>query len=164
MDGDDAVVDLAGGAAVLPLDPRRLVAFLGTAGIIDDADTVFASVPAGNPLVQQVAHQVVVPAVEGEELLEGAHGDVLVQGDGFGRLAGQVGEQALDVASEVFAGGLAAEAIGEGGKEAFKLGPEAADLCGVHRCDPRKSLMNPHLRRSPTQSQAESSAVVLMSC
>jgi len=46
-------------------------------------------------------------------------------------------------------------------KAAAEQGPEAADLCGVHRCGPRKSLMNPHFHRPRARCQAESSAVVL---
>src|SRR5262249_16683721 len=132
VDGDDAVVHLAGGAAVLALDAGGLVPLLGAAAVVEDTDAVVAGVVAGDELLQPVAQAVVVPAVGAEELLQGADGDALVQGDGLGRLARQVGKQATDISREGLGGGPAREAVVEGGGEAVGQAPQPADVCGVH--------------------------------
>src|SRR5262249_53566321 len=132
VDGDDAVVHLAGGAAVLALDAGGLVPLLGAAAVVEDTDAVVAGVVAGDELLQPVAQPAVVPAVGAEELLQGADGDALVQGDGLGRLAGQVRQQAADISRQVRAGGAAREAVVEVGEEAVEHRPQPADLCGVH--------------------------------
>ena len=101
VDGDDAVVDLAQLAAVLPLHAGGLGALLARAGLIDDADgaqlVVGQGVRVGRRGVAGWCGPAVVPGVVVQELLEGADGGAGGQGDGLDRLARQVGEQAAAV-------------------------------------------------------------------
>ena len=51
MHGDNAVVLLAHGPAVLPLDARRLGPLLRVAGLVDQPDAVRAGVVSGDEVV-----------------------------------------------------------------------------------------------------------------
>src|SRR5262249_12067280 len=59
VDGDDAVVHLAGSAAVLALDARGLVPLLGAAAVVEGADAVLRGVVAGDELLKAVAQPAV---------------------------------------------------------------------------------------------------------
>src|SRR5262249_11519117 len=102
VDSDDAVLLLAGLAAPLALHARGVLALLDRSGLVDDADgpqvlcgqTVQG---VGDVALQDVAGPLEGPEVVLEELLEGAHGDSGVEGDGLAGLAVEVGEQAAAV-------------------------------------------------------------------
>src|SRR6266478_3564338 len=51
MHGDDAVLDLADAAAILPLHAGRFVAFLDGTGLVDDADAAERGMSGGQPLL-----------------------------------------------------------------------------------------------------------------
>src|SRR5207249_7089213 len=73
VDGDDAVVDLAGAAEVLALHAGGLVALLEAAGLVDDADGAGALGVCGagellaGVFAEAVADQAEVPGVVLEE-------------------------------------------------------------------------------------------------
>ena len=128
VDGDDAVVLLAGRAAVLVLHARRLVALLGHGGLVDAADDAQLvgrllargrQVLAGDATLDLVAHLPVVPAVVGEELLERADRTPAGQGDGLHALAGQVRQQPAGIGLEVLERGGGEEA-GSKAREVFR--------------------------------------------
>jgi hypothetical protein len=133
VDGDDAVLDLAGLAAVLPLDARGVGAVLDGAGLVVQADGAEAvggqaGKGGGEVLLQLGPGLGEGPAVVAEELLEGADGDAGGQGDGLAGLAGQVGEQAAAVDAEQVEGlGVVAakeellQVVGEGWPQLLDL-------------------------------------------
>lgn len=118
MDGDDAVVLLAAGSAVLVLHARCLVALFGHAGLVDAADHAHfvrrllargRQVLAGDAALQIVPHSGFIPAGVGQELLKGANRTAGLQGDGLDALAGKVREQSAGVGLKVFQRGLGQE-------------------------------------------------------
>src|SRR3989440_8898567 len=106
VDGDDAVIDLADTAEVLPLHARGLGALFQGAGLVDQPDgaqligRVDGGEPLGGVLLLQLPDAVAVPVVVLEELLQGADGGAGLQGDGLDALGRQVGEHAADVGAE----------------------------------------------------------------
>src|SRR5262249_21883076 len=151
VDGDDAVLDLAQLAAVLPVHAGGLAALLPGAGLIDAADgaEVIAGRVAqggGDVLLEDVAGPPPGPGVVLEELLDGADGAAGGQGDGLGGLARQVGQQAaaVDLQQVEGLGVVAAE------RELPEVGGESRsqrdDLLGGHdnnlRGLPEGSLRN----------------------
>src|SRR5262249_42565934 len=106
VDGDNAVLDLADTAEVLPLHARRLGALLDGTGLVDQADD--SQTVVGHPrqllddlLLAEVADVAGVPVVILEELLEGADRGAGLEGDGFDALAWQFGEESADVGLQV---------------------------------------------------------------
>jgi len=65
------VVILAGGPAVLVLNSGGLVPLLGTTGLVEHTDDSRTTMPRGDPLLESIAHQEVVPLGQGQELLQG---------------------------------------------------------------------------------------------
>src|SRR5439155_13411253 len=137
VDGDDAVLQLADLAAVLPLHAGGAPAALDSAGLVVQADgaKVIRGKPgqdAGDVLLQAGAGLREGPAVVPEELLEGADGRARGQGNGLTGLAVEVGEQAAAVNAEQGKGlsVIAAE------KELLQVGgegrPQFLDLFGCH--------------------------------
>ena len=79
LDRDDAVGGLAESAAILPLDARGLLAGLGMAGVVDDADGLGILMIACDDLLNAVAAARMIPDIAVEKLLERARGDVVEQ-------------------------------------------------------------------------------------
>ena len=109
---DDAVVDLAQGPAVLPLDAGGFVAFLGDAGLVDQSDDAR---PVGllsrrrqgvfdDAALNGGQQGVLVPDVMGEKLLKRAHGAPGGQGDGLDAFAIQVADQPAAVGVQMAKG------------------------------------------------------------
>ena len=116
MDGDDTVLGLANLTAPLALHAGGVGAFLGLAGLVDQADAaeVIGAVggrPLGQALLQLVTHLVLVPDVVTQELLEGADRRARSQGDGLDALAGQVGQQAPTVGVQMLTGAFLGKAV-----------------------------------------------------
>ena len=102
VDSDNAVLDLAQFAAVLPLHARGLFALFLGARLVHDADGAQVIVGQavqgpGDVLLEDVAGTAVGPDVVAQELLQGADGRARVQRDRLGRLALQVGQEAAAV-------------------------------------------------------------------
>src|SRR5439155_25140289 len=91
VDGDDAVLGLAQPAAPLLLDTGRLVPLPGITGLVDQADGVWALGLGGHRALDPIPQYVLVPLELAAELLQGAWGDVRLEGDRFDTLLGQVG-------------------------------------------------------------------------
>lgn len=70
VNADDAVFEFTHGPAVLTLDTGGLVAFLGEAGLVDDAHTVPVRMTPGHVLLETIAQGALIPAKQAEELLE----------------------------------------------------------------------------------------------
>ena len=109
MNGDQAVVHLAGASAPLPLHAGRLVPLLGGAGLVDQAnDPELAARGAGrghviahHAALKLIPHPGVIPHVMGQEFLQRADRGPARQGDGFDALARQVTHQAAGVGRQV---------------------------------------------------------------
>src|SRR5512143_2552253 len=132
VDGDDAVLLLADGAAVLPLHAGGLVPLLDVAGLVEDAYGVRTGVLVADDDLEFVTQQVVVPAVLAEELLQGAGRHAGVEGDRLDALLGDVRELPGDVNGQVGAGVRAREAIVEPLEELSEPRLELADLRDLH--------------------------------
>ena len=131
MDRHGTVVRLAGGSAVLALHARGLVSLLNEGRLVDDADGMAPSVPAGDTLVQLPAHQVLVPAVEREELLKRPGMDPRIQSDRFDGLARKVSELTSDVGADVAPSrrhGAAVKLL----QEPIQGGTNGQQICGIH--------------------------------
>lgn len=72
VDQHDAVLLLAHGAAMLPLDAGRFVALFDGAGFIEDAERLaartVAAVLIANDFLHPISHQILIPTVLAEEL------------------------------------------------------------------------------------------------
>ena len=106
MDGDDAVLDFAHAAQILPLDARRSLALLHTTGLVDHPNGAEAIVRHRVHHFRQMALQVVprclvVPLRRHEKLLQCSHRRATRQGDRFHALARQVRQQASTVVVEM---------------------------------------------------------------
>ena len=128
VDRDDAVVDLAGGAAILPLDARRHLALLVEAGLVDDADVFLASVLAPDDVLDLVAHGVLVPAQKAQELLKTACRDASGVSDGFDRLALERSELSFDVGLQSSASVDRVERMGKLGEEPAQPPTQALNI------------------------------------
>ena len=138
MDGHDPVLDLPDAPQVLPLHPRRVVAPLPAAGLVDHpdgAEGIRRRVREDRPqvLLEDVAGGGVVPLGGGQELLEGADGRPGLERDGLDRLAGQIGQEAAAVGVEVGGGAVLAEASAEPPEVARERRPEGRDFLFRHR-------------------------------
>jgi hypothetical protein len=163
--GDDAVVLLADGPAVLPLHARRLNPLLGIAGLVDQPDAVRAGVFAGDDVVQPLPECVLVPLVAGEELLEGARRDASGQGHGLDALLGEVGQLTADVDGEVLACVAPGEAVREARQVVVEPWLEGSNLIHVHaETSGRRRLATEGLPNSPSSVKVTPCAVVLAGC
>ena len=105
---------------------------LDVAGLVDDADGVWAGVLIADDTLEFVTKLVVVPVMLAEELLERARCDARVDGDRLDALFGDVRELAGDIGGQVGASVLAREAMIEPLEERLELRLELADLRDVH--------------------------------
>lgn len=113
VDADDAVVGLAGGPAVLPLDACRLGSLPGETGLVQDADRFGVAVASGDTLLEPVPDGGLVPAEQAQELLKRPRRGAGGVGDRLDALASKVRRLALDVGVEVAAGRDPAETVVE---------------------------------------------------
>lgn len=146
-----AVLLLAAGPAVLPLDPRGLLALLGIAGLVEDADGVGVAVARGHLLLNAIPHSLLVPVGPREKLLERARRRVEVQCDRLDALAGQIAQLALDVGTQMLAGLATPEAAVKPVQEPFQPGPQLGNGFGIHATSTsfdESSLVQSHLRLS----------------
>jgi len=97
VDAHLAVVEFAQPAAPLALHADRLAALLGEGGGVEDEDRVGLAQLCAHLACQLIEQGLVVPVGLAEELLESLALAVVQVGDALGVLAGQVGEQPLDV-------------------------------------------------------------------
>src|SRR6185312_4462681 len=132
MHGDQAVFELAEAAAPLLLYPRCFVAFLGVAGLIEEADRMRPRVFGPDDLLDAIAQPIIVPLELAEELLQRAGRDSRLQGDRLDALLGKVGELSTNIHSQVSTGVLAGETVGEPTQEAFEFRFQLADLLSIH--------------------------------
>src|SRR6266511_2333437 len=138
---DDAIVILAGGPAVLVLNSGGLVPLLGTTGLVEHTNDSRTAMPGGDPLLESIAHQEVVPLGQGQELLQGFGGHVGGHGDGLDALSGQVGELPLDINAEMMSCSIIDEALIEESEELLNSRAQGQDLVGGHRrMAPTKAL------------------------
>ena len=73
--------------------------------------------PGGDPLLESIAHQEVVPLGQAQELLQGLGSHVGGHGDGLDALSGQVGELPLDINAEMMSCSIIDEALVEESEE-----------------------------------------------
>jgi len=73
--------------------------------------------PGGDPLLESIAHQEVVPLGQGQELLQGLGSHIGGHGDGLNALSGQVGELPLDINAEMMSCSIIDEALIEESEE-----------------------------------------------
>src|SRR5207302_786041 len=133
---DDAIVVLAGGPAVLVLNSGGLVPLLGTTGLVEHTNDSRTAMPGGDPLLESIAHQEVVPLGQGQELLQGFGSHVGGHGDGLDALSGQVGELPLDINAEMMSCSIIEES-----EELLDSRAQGQDLVGGHRrMAPTKAL------------------------
>ena len=132
VDADDAVLGLAEGAAMLPLDAGGLVTLLGEAGLVDDADGAGVGVSAGDALLSAVSHPLVVPIRQTQELLKGAWGHAGGVGDGLDALAVEAAELAADVGVQVGRGAVVGEAGSEAAEQLGERGADREDHISIH--------------------------------
>jgi hypothetical protein len=138
---DDAIVVLAGGPAVLVLNSGGLVPLLGTTGLVEHTNDARTAMPGGDPLLESIAHQEVVPLGQGQELLQGLGSDVGGHGDGLDALSGQVGQLPLDINSDMMSCSIIDEALVEESEELLTSRAQGQDLVGGHRrMAPTKAL------------------------
>jgi hypothetical protein len=142
VDGHDPAVDLPDAPEVLPLHPRRVVAPLAAARLIDHpdgAERVGRETPEhrGQVLLEGVAGVVVVPPGGDQELLEGPDRGAGGQGDRLDALAGQVGQEAPAVGAEVGGRPGLAEAVPEPPQVRRERRAEVLDLLLCHRYSSR---------------------------
>jgi site-specific DNA recombinase len=76
VDGDLGVVELAGGAGVLALDPDRVAALLEIAGLIDHQHRARVAEVLDQIIPDVVADRVVVPDRSGQQVLQAVRGGV----------------------------------------------------------------------------------------
>lgn len=144
MNGDQAVVHLAGASAPLPLHAGRLIPLLGGAGLVDQAD--HAELAAGgarrghmiahHAALKLIPHPGVIPSVMGQELLQRADRGPARQGDGFDALARQVAHQTAGVGRQVPPGLAAREATGKRMGVQSERRAERSDLLRRHATPP----------------------------
>src|SRR5689334_4243536 len=132
MDGDDAIIDLAGRPAVWPLDSGRLTPLLRTSGLVEDADDSGATMPRGDQSLEPIPHQEVVPLGQAQGRLQGLGSHAGGHCDGLGALPGQVRELSLDINAQVSPGVLTHEAIVEAWEECPDPRARGQDLVGCH--------------------------------
>ena len=77
MNGDDAIVLLAAAAKMLPLNAGSLHSLLVVTRFINDADGMFVSVFVANNLLQPLPHEIFLPFILAEKLLQSSHGYTL---------------------------------------------------------------------------------------
>src|SRR5262249_15119065 len=99
--GDDAVGGLAQPAAILPLHAGGLLAGLGMARVVEDADGRGVRMIASDDLLHAIAGAGVVPDIAGEILLERAWSEVIEQRDRLNALALQRAELPAHVVLEM---------------------------------------------------------------
>jgi hypothetical protein len=87
MDRGHAILDLAPSAAIRALHAGCPVAFLGTAGFIDNAHGMRAGVIARHLLPHAIDQTLVIPVEQGQEFLERAWRNPLGQGHRFNAFA-----------------------------------------------------------------------------
>jgi len=133
---DQEDVGLAGRAAVLAFDTRRLVPLLGVAGFVEDAHGVRVGMIASDDLLEPVAHHPFLPMSAGQELLERARGRAGVQRDRLDAFTGQVAELPFNVGDKVRGRLDSAEAIVKLGEISIQVGSQRDDLRGVHAGTP----------------------------
>ena len=113
LHGDDAVGGFPETAAILPLDAGCLLAGLGMAGIVDDADGFGIFMIAGYDLLHALTGAGMVPDIGVEELLQSARRDVIELRDRFDAFALKIAELATNVPAKMFARLGSSEAIVE---------------------------------------------------
>jgi hypothetical protein len=117
VDGDDAIVVLACGAAVLVLNSGGLVALLGTTSLVKNTDDSRATVLGGDSLLQLIPHPKMVPLGQAQELLQGFGSHLGGQGYGLNALSVEVRELALYINVQVMSCLLIHEATVEESEE-----------------------------------------------
>ena len=136
VDGDLAVVEFAGGTAILAGDADALGAALGEGALVEDEDTLVAAEFVGDPGAEFVAKVLVGPGGGTEEDLGHAHlGGVAVdlEGDGFGGLVVVVvQEQAAEVGMGAVGAAVRAEQGGEMGHEGVEQRQGLLEVGGGH--------------------------------
>src|SRR5262249_26398187 len=138
---DDAVVDLAGGAAILALDARGLVTLLRASRLVEDADDAGAAMSGGDDPLESIPHQEVVPLGQAQELLQGLGRDVGGYRDRLDALPRQVRELPLHISGQVRSGSIMREAIIEASEELANSRAGADNLVGRHgRMSPYKAF------------------------
>ena len=128
----DAVVDLAGRAAVLALHARRVVALLGEARLVEDEDLVPVMNATRDLRLHPISHRVLVPSKETEELLQAPRRDASGVRHRFDRLALERAELALDVRPQVRAAAHRREAILKLGEKRPEPFAQRFNLVGIH--------------------------------
>ena len=149
MHRDQAVVDLAGVAAVLPLDARGVRALLGVARLVDDADRLGVRVIASDDLGHPLPHRLVVPLIAAEELLQTARRNPRLERNRFSALAVHVAQLTTNVDRQLIAWLTTPKTLGELAQKISQFRPQRLDLFRRHasllatsmlsrRCDRRR--------------------------
>lgn len=132
VNADDAVVFFAGVAAPLHLNARRLVAGLGMAGIVDDADGLEVAMIAGDNLLDAIAQQGMIPLGPIEELLQSSTRRAGEVGNGLDALARQVGELTTNVVGQVPAWFRPSKTVVKLVQKIGEFGRQGTDLFSCH--------------------------------
>jgi hypothetical protein len=141
--GDDALVNLADAAEVLPLYARGFVPLLDGTGLVDEPDGAEAVVgqggqQGGRMALEFVAGARAVPVVILEELLQGPDGGAGAQGDGFDGLAWEIGKESADIGVQVGEGSVVGTAGQQRGQVVDEGRPQSSQLLLRHEGPPRQ--------------------------
>ncbi len=132
MHGDDAVLLLADGPAVLPLHARRFLAFLDEASLVNQANGMLSVVIAHHDLLHAVPHSVVVPLMLTEEFLQSSDRHVGLERHRLDALTWQIGKLSLNVGGKMGPSIAAGETVRELRQEFQQLRSQLANLFGIH--------------------------------
>ena len=130
VDADLAVVDLAQAATPLPLHAHRRGPLLGKGGGVEDQHRVGLR-QFGPHLPSQLGQQgTVVPVGLADELLQALALAVMQVGARLGILAGQVGEQALDIVAGIGTLLRRVQGLDKRLQEGFQAGQDSPQQAG----------------------------------
>jgi hypothetical protein len=136
----------------LPLNAGGLVSLLEEGRFVDEANGLTAAM--GNPLdplVEPRIHEILVPAVKGQELLKIPRMNARVQRHRFNRLARKRTQLALNISGDVSPGGHN-RAVVKVLQESIQGGTQRQKLLGLHE--------NPLSNASPRGSSAFGTGVL----
>ncbi len=130
--GDDTVVDLPGGAAVLTLNPGCFVAPFGKAGLIDQADRLFAQVGLGNQLLQAIQRTLAIPCVRRQKILQRSRCHAQSVSHWLDTFAADVRQLATHVSPQMLAPFAARRAIVEQTQETIQITRQPTYSPNIH--------------------------------
>jgi hypothetical protein len=128
MHADDAIVDLAAVAVVLPRRTDGLAPALGRAGLVHAPQGLGMRMVPSHDLLAAVAQSLFIPLDQFQEALQRAGRLAELQGDGLGRFAMQAGELPLDINQQQRPRVAAAKTIGKLGEKRSQLPSQPCEL------------------------------------